>query len=256
MKNILKTLLFISAIALGSPTSFAGVSLQNQNESVAAYEALVVAIQQSQANGEMPLWANSKWTEMFDRFWNEELTLGTSPYIASDIPALIDVGVRANNILKSFVLFSPQADQQPDTAENSFKFQNEITRSSAYLMKTTVVQLEAITDFLETLPASELTETRQSGLRQMRLGNSELITGVIIMMRSEGLSSENRDILLTTLVDSADALSNSMPPVERASVMAQLDVALPSLAESEQIKAQMARSKFDLKECIGLCTIQ
>ncbi len=111
-------------------------------------------------------------------------------------------------------------------------------------------------DFVSTLPASEMTAPRRTGLQQVRLGINEMITSVILMVRSPGLNPANRDILLGALADNAAVMAASTPRADRAALVAQTEAILPALAGAEHEKALAFKSAFENGECGVLCTLE
>lgn len=211
---------------------------------------------QTRAHGDLPRWSNPDHAKVLARFWDVEATLGTPPYISADLPALLAAADRAGALYKTYVLFTPQSGAVPDTAANTSKYQDEIARAAAYLLRVQAAELEAIADFVKTLPAAEMTEPRRAGLRQMHLGINEMVTGAVLMLRSPDLHTANRDILLNTLADIAVTMSASTPPADRAVMIAQIEAILPVLAGPAQENALAFKSAFERKECTGLCAVE
>jgi len=73
----------------------ADVSAVNQNEAVAAFNAVDALARQTRAQGDLPRWLNPEHAKVLARFWNVETTFGTPPYRSSDVPALIAISGRA-----------------------------------------------------------------------------------------------------------------------------------------------------------------
>ena len=211
---------------------------------------------QTRAQGDLPRWSNPDHAKVLARFWDVKATLGTRPYMSADLPALLAIADRAGALYKTYVLFTPQSGAVPDTAANTSKYQDEIARVAAYLLRVQTAELEAIADFVKTLPAAEMTEPRRAGLQQMRLGINEMVTGAVLMLRSPGLHTANRDILLNTLADIAVTMSASTPPADRAAMIAQIEAVLPVLAGPGRENALAFKSAFERKECTGLCAVE
>ena len=90
----------------------------------------------------------------------------------------------------------------------------------------------------------------------MRLGINEMITNVILMMRSPALRPVNRDILLSTLGDSAKVIAATTPHADKAALIAQIDTVLSALTGPQREKALAIKSAFENTECAALCALE
>ncbi|MGQ4275402.1 hypothetical protein [Terrihabitans sp. B22-R8] len=250
--------LLLLAVWLGaSPSSArAEISSAHQQEAASAFEALDALVRQTREQGDLPRWSNPAHAQVLARLWNVEATLGSPPYLASDMPALFTIAEKAGAVFKTYLLFSPKSDIAPDTAANSAEYQDEITRAAAYMTKVFAVQLEATSDFVATLPPAQMNGSRREGLRRVRLGIMEQVSGFTLMLRSPGLRSENRILLLDALNGSSGPLTKAISLADRAAMMAQIDAALPSLSEAERDKALTLKAAFASQDCTGLCALE
>ncbi|WP_349961591.1 hypothetical protein [Rhizobium sp. ZPR3] len=232
------------------------MSPSNQAEAAASYQELDALARQTRAHGDLPRWSISDHAKVLERFWNVTATLGSPPYTSSDVPALLTIGDRASALYKTYLLFAPQPGTLPDTAANTSKYQDEVSRAAAYLLKVQAAELEAMSDFVSTLPAAEMTAPRRAGLQQVRLGINEMMTSVTLMVRSPGLNPANRGILLSALADNASVMAASTPRADRAALVAQTEAILPALTGPERAKALMFKSTFEHGECGVLCALE
>lgn len=232
------------------------MSPSNQAEAAASYQALDALARQTRAQGDLPRWSIPDHAKVLERFWDVKATLGTPPYRSSDVPALLPIADRANALYKTYLLFTSQPGTLPDTATNTAKYQDEVSRTAAYLLKVHAAELEAIADFVSTLPTAEMTAPRRAGLQQVRLGINEMMTSVTLMVRSPGLNPANRDILLSALADNAAVMAASTPRADRAALIAQTEAILPALTGPEREKALMFKSTFENGECGVLCALE
>lgn len=256
MKHAFPILLIAIWLGLLPSSSFADVSSSNQNEAAASYQALDALARQTRTQGDLPRWSIPAHAKILGRFWDVTATLGAEPYTSADVPALLAIADRAGALYKTYVLFAPQPGTLPDTASNTSKYQDEISRAAAYLIRVQTAELEAISDFIKTLPAAEMTAPRRAGLQQMHLGINEMITNVILMVRSPGLRPVNRDILLSTLGDSAKVMAESTPRADKAALIAQIGTILPVLTGPQLEKALAIKSAFENSECAALCALE
>lgn len=256
MKQVFPAFLIAIWFGLSPSSSFADVSPSNQNEAAASYQALDTLARQTRAQGDLPRWSVPEHAKILGRFWDVKATLGTQPYTSADVPALLAIADRAGALYKTYVLFAPQPGALPDTASNTSRYQDEISRAAAYLLRVQTAELEAISDFVRTLPAAEMTAPRRAGLQQAHLGITEMITNVILMVRSPGLRPVNRDILLSALADSAGIIASSTSHADRAALLSQIDAVLPVLTGPQQEKALTIKSAFESSACAALCALE
>lgn len=256
MKSTFPALLIMILLGLSPSASFADVSPSNQNEAAASFQAVDALARQTRAQGDLPRWSIPEHAKVLERFWDVKATLGTQPYTSADVPALLAISDRAGALYKTYVLFAPQPGALPDTASNTSKYQDEISRAAAYLLRVQAAELEAISDYIKTLPAAEMNAPRRAGLQQMRLGINEMITNLILMMRSPALHPVNRDILLNTLGDSAKVIAATTRRADRAALIAQIDTVLSALTGSQQEKALAVKTAFENTECAALCAVE
>lgn len=256
LKHAVPALLLALWFGLSPSAGQADVSAANQNEAASAFQAVDALARQTRGAGDLPRWSNPEHAKVLGRFWDVKATLGAPPYRSADVPALLAIADKAGALYKSYVLFAPQPGALPNTAANTSKYQDEVARAAAYLLHVLAAELEAITDFVQTLPAAQMNEARRAGLRQMRLGINEIVTSVTLMLRSPGLRPENRIILLDTFSDTAEALAASAAPADRTALIAQIDVVLPGLSVPEREKALAFKAVFERKECVGLCAVE
>jgi hypothetical protein len=255
--NLLFPALLISLwFGLWPFASQAEISQTNQAESAAAFQAVDALARQTRAAGDLPRWSNPEHAKVLGRFWDVKATLGAPPYRSADVPALLPIGDRAGALFKTYVLFAPQAGTVPDTAANTAQYQDEIARAGAYLLRVQGAGLEAISDFVATLPAAQMNAARRDGLRKIRLGINEMVTGIVLMLRAPDLRPENRAILLDALDEGAATLAASTPPADRTALIAQIDTVLASLSSLEREKALAFKAAFERKECVGLCAME
>ncbi|MBN8949157.1 MAG: hypothetical protein BGP09_23200 [Rhizobium sp. 60-20] len=256
MRYSFPTLLVAIWFGFSSTPGSASMAPSNQAEAAASYQALDALARQTRAQGDLPRWSISDHAKVLGRFWDTKATLGSPPYTSSDIPALLAIADRAGALLKTYLLFAPQPGTLPDTAANTSKYQDEVSRAAAYLLKAHAAELEAMSDFVRTLPVAEMTAPRRAGLQQARLGINEMMTSVTLMVRSPGLNPANRDILLSALADNAAVMAAATPRADRAALIAQTEAILPALTGSEREKALAFKSTFEHGECGVLCALE
>lgn len=249
--------LVLLALCLGMPpiSARADVSPAHQSEVASAFQALDTLVRETRAQGNLPRWSNPAHAKVLERLWNVEATLGTAPYRSADVPVLLSIGERGVAVFKTYLLFTPQNGTVPDTAANTFTYQDEISRAGAYMLHVFGAELQAVTDFVATLPAAQMNEARRAGLQQLRLGITEQVTGLTLMLRSPNLRPENRALLLDALNDNAVHLAAATSIADRAAMAAQIDTILPVLSGSDRDKAQTLKAAFMGNDCDKLCAM-
>lgn len=252
VKSIIPRILF--SLCLGLPVAAkADVSPAHQNEASSAFHALDTLARQTKARGNLPRWSNPAHAKVLERLWNVEATLGKPPYRSVDVPALLTIAERGGAVFKTYLLFAPQGETVVDTAANTFTYQDEISRAAAYMLHVFGAELEAVTDFVGTLPPEQMNDARRTGLQQMRFAITEQVTGFTLMLRSPNLKPENRVLLLDALNHNAPQLAAATSLADRAAMAAQIDAILPVLSAPERSKAQTLKSAFAGKDCEKLC---
>ncbi len=254
MKNTLAILVFGACLGVTPSAAMADVSPGNQREAASAFQAVDTQVRQTRQQGGLPRWSDPGQARALGRFWDIKTTLGAPPYRSADVPALLDIGDRAGAVFKTYVLFTPKAGTVPDTAANTTEYQDEISRAGAYLVYVQAAALDALADFVRTLPADQMNAARRAGLRQMRLGITEQVTGLTLMLRSPSLRVENREVLLDALSENAGTLAAATPLADRQAMTAQVDALLPGLSDAERNKVLAIKSAFSSKHCTGLCS--
>lgn len=256
MKRILLVLFAVLWGASLSTGCLADVSAANQNEAVAAFNAVDALARQTRAQGGLPRWSNPEHAKVLARFWNEETTLGKPPYRSSDVPTLIAISGRAGALFGTYLRFAPQGGTAPDIAANTTEYQDEVARGGAYLLRVEAIVLEAVADFIKTLPPAEFNQNRREAFQRIRLGIAGMIVGIVQMVGSPGLSPANRDILLTALGAGAEIMAPAAPLPQRAAVAEEINRALPGLSGTARQKALTIKAAFERGGCEGLCAVE
>lgn len=244
-----------ASILLGFSAAYAEVSAENRNEADASFEAFAELAMQ--LSNEPPRWNNPSHADILARFWNTPATIGETPYTEEDAEFLIERFSHANMVLKSYVFFTADSEKQPDILENNLKFQDEISRLTAYNFDLMAAQFEAMTDFAAKLPANEMNEARLDGMRMMQIGGVQMANGILYAARDPELRSENRSIILQALADNADIFAATMSPSRKKDIMVTLNPVLPVLSGSDLENVKYFNAALEHGECNILCeTVQ
>ena len=123
----------------------------------------------SRASGTLPQWSNPDDRALLEQMWNVPAVLGSAPYTARDLPALLAISVKENVLLKSYVLFSPDVSGQPDPTKNTLQFQDEIARGDAFTARLSAAMLTALGDLVGRMKPGQLTDDKTDNFKEIRI---------------------------------------------------------------------------------------
>jgi hypothetical protein len=221
-----------------------------------AYRALDDRVSERRTEGKMPRLSDPADARLLEAFWNLDAILGRHPYMAKDVPALLDIIERQKKILKSYLYFNPDTATSPNTARNGFVFQDEVVRGSVFLMRVVAAAFEAIGDFTANLKPEQLTDIRRDGLKKMRTGLLEMLDGAAQMMRSPDLSLMNRESIAAAFAKSAAPLAAGLTVADRAVLVALARSAMNSVGPEGQKALNAFMATMSEITCKGLCRIE
>lgn len=222
--------------------------------SVAAVESMINA---SPGKPKLPRLADPVEGKVLDDVWNDAAILGKGPYSGADIPALLNIVQKQTRILQAYTLYSPDPGKAPpDTARNTAEYQDELARSHAFLLKAVAASLQAINDFGAHLSKDEKTESRFDGIRQMRLGLQEIVTGVALALRNPALSEANQTLLARGLADNAADIVAGIAPADRTALVTALQASQPALKPNAKKAVEQFVATAQKASCDGLCRLQ
>lgn len=249
--------LFLPAVVLlGAQPSAASPPPSARAELDGAYADLDALARRARQAGGLPRWSDPEAARVLARLWNKPTILGAPPYKAVDLPLLLDIGARQNAVYKTYLLFAPQLDTLPDTAANTTRYQDEITRATAAMLQVQAAQVEALGAFWASLPTGERTPVRREGAQRMRAGLVEFLTGVLISLRLPTLRADNRRILVDALAETAGPLGAGLPLSDRTALTAQVAAAGAALPADERERVTALASTFAGRDCTSLCAIE
>lgn len=195
--------------------------------------------------------------KVLEDVWNEGAILGKAPYTGADIPALLNIVQQQTRILQAYTLYSPAPGKTPpDTARNVVEYQDELAHSHAFLLKAVSASLEAINNFGANLSQDEKTDARFQGLRQMRLGLQEIITGVALALRNPALREANQTLIARGLADNAAGIVAGIAPPDRTALVTALQAARPSLKPAAEKAVSAFIATATSAPCNGLCRLE
>lgn len=241
---------------LGAPSAWASPPATAKAELDAAFADLDALARRTRQAGGLPRWSDPEGSRVLGRLWNMRAILGAPPFAAVDIPVLLDIFDRQNAVYKTYLLFTAAPGELPDTAANTVRYQDEITRAAAALLHVVAAEMDAIEAFWASLPADGRTPVRRAGAQQMRAGMVEFVTGALTGLRLPQLTPDNSRILTQALTETADALARALPRPDRTALGAQAAAAAAALPPETRDRLAPIIAAFARTECTSLCAIE
>ncbi|MCZ0734643.1 hypothetical protein [Phreatobacter sp. AB_2022a] len=245
----------MTAFATGAATR-AEVPPSAPAELAAASAAFDTLVREARQRDTLPRLSVAGDAAILQRLWDADALLGRPPYAAADVPRLLAIVERQSRIIKTYALFSADPAAAPDTARNVATFQDEITRAQAFLIMVFGAAAPALNDLVSRLPPGQFDETRKQGLRQMRLGILEYVSGIVLALRSPALSPANRQRVTQAFADNAVALAALVSGDDRVALSAAMITALPALTGEAQASAKRFIAAMQETPCEGLCALR
>lgn len=196
-------------------------------------------------------------------------TLGNQHYGADDMNALMPVCNKATEVIMRYELAGAvhlKAQVQAGTpvpelarqmaalmGQNTLKYQDEAMPVMAFSARCMAAALPALTAFSASLKPAEVTDVRRAGLKQLRLGIVQLVTGSVRSAAEPKMHPANQRLLLEAVADGAEVYAEALSLDERAAV----GKAAKALRESvpEALRGQVDRlvGAMGREDCTGLC---
>ncbi|WP_089176224.1 hypothetical protein [Bosea sp. AS-1] len=222
----------------------------------ASVDAVDSMVKVERGKAGLPRLADPVDGKVLEDVWNEAAILGKGPYVAADVPALLNIVQKQTRILQAYTLYSPDPGKTPpNTAKNTVEYQDEITRTRAFLLKTTAASVQAASDFEARLTKEEKTDSRIQGLRQMRVGLFEIISGVALDLRNPGLREPNQALLARALAENAAGIVAGTAPADRKALVTALQAAKPVLKPAAEKSVATFVAAATSAPCEGLCLL-
>jgi hypothetical protein len=246
----------LAGACLFAAAAQAEVPVNGSTYADAAVEAVESLMRVERKTG-LPRLSDKVDGKVLEDAWNEPAILGAPPYGANDIQPLLNIVQKEARILQAYTLYSPNPGRTPpDLARNAAEYQDEISRSQAFLIRAVAASLEAIADFMAQIPAEAKTDARLQGVRQMRLGLQEIVNGMALGLRSPALKESNQVLLAQALADSSQRLVAGLAPADRTALAATLKAAQPALKPAAQKPIADVITAASSASCEGLCALK
>lgn len=192
--------------------------------------------------------------------------LSARKYETQDLDFLLKICGKANEVNVFYVLFDAQSqidskDHPSDVStkvqklmqRNTEIFQDELSISLPFTIRCFATQMPLLTEFAESLPPEDLTETRKSGIRRVRDGIVNIYHGALTISGQHGITQANRFAMLDSMTETASVFSKQLTVNQRQLIAKAVDSALPGTTgpfHDHLLKIQKAMSTAD---CTGLC---
>ncbi len=220
----------------------------------AAFASVESMIKASEGRASPPRLADPVEGKVLADVWDVPAILGKKPYTDADIPALLNIVQKQTRILQTYTLFSLNR-KPPDTAKNVVEFQDELTRTHAFLLKAVAASLQAINSFGAHLQVDEKTDARFQGIRQMRLGLLEIVAGAPLALRNPGLTPPNQLMLARSLAENAADIAAGIAPADRQALVTSLQAIQPALKPDAKKAVGEFIQTISAAACEGLCRL-
>ena len=236
--------------------------LEEYRRAQGAFDALVKS---SGAKGGMPRLSDPAAAPLLRVLSDVDGVLGDTPYGKDDLTDLMDV-CGNNTPMTAYMMFGVNRKVTPNTTaddvtrvvteateKNMHRYQDELFPLMAFNIHCVARSIPALTDFVASLPESQMTQSRQHSLARSRLNAISVYMGAMLIFRDQNIASRNRTIILDALADTADVYAGMLQQNQRQSI-ASLAEGLRSKVDAslyawlDRISSAMKRS-----DCEGLC---
>ena len=254
IRHTLSVLVLAAATAF-SPPAQAAVQLSGLDHLNKAIQDFIVRLDESKKTKMPPRLSNSQDAPVLEALWDVPAIIGNAPYLASDLPVLMDIIQQQAQVSKAYVMFSPDPQKQADTERNSTAFQDEISRSSAAMISFIAAALEAAGDYTATLKTDGSDKARSDSIIKLRLSLQQVINGTALMLRNPELNAHNQERLALALADNAAAITKAISLQDRTMLINVVKGAQPVLRDTARTSADRFITALENKDCTGLCAL-
>lgn len=222
------------------------------SQALAGFDTL---LKQDSAKSAPPRLADPNARPAFDALFDRAKILGEHPYEASDIEPLLGLFNSYFNLTKVYLGFKDPAGTQT-AADNEFAYQDELSRLAVEMVTSGGAIAEALTDYVDNPPGGAVPEDRKAGLAKLRLGVTQMISGIITLLQNPRYSKENKVLLANAIAEAGPYLAAVLPVVERDSLS---QTAMQSLLNTPPEAAEPINAFMNAmggSDCTGLCAVK
>jgi hypothetical protein len=242
-------------LVLASAPARAGLAEGAQATMTEALDRFGALLKDDAAKSSPPRLADPKAKPAFDALFDRGKILGEHPYKAADIEPLLWIFSGYFNLSKVYLGFQDPAGTA-STADNEFAYQDELSRLAVEMIVSGGAISQALTDYVETAPGGTVPEDRKAGLAKMRIGVSQMFSGVIALLENPRYEKENKIALADALAEAGPYLAAILPPADRKNFS---QTAMQSMLNTppetvDPINAFM--NSMSGEDCTALCALK
>ena len=233
----------------------AGVPENGLSAEKAAFAAFTTLALTSRAKGTLPRLSDPVDRSVLEKLWDRQALLGSPPYTASDVPALGAMTKDALQTMQIYLYFTNDNTKAPDPGVNSATFQDEMSHEGAFMVYSSSSELLALEDLVHR-QSQPLVDRQIKGVHQIREGFGDMVKGLVAFMGSPVLHTENRDLLVDALADSASSFAAYLTLPQRDTLKDVATNALPTLSSPQRARFGGFISALADRTCNNLCQVQ
>lgn len=254
---VMACLVVLSPVLAASPPG-----LERYRQARSAFDALVKS---SEAKAQMPRLSDPVARPLLQALSDVDGILGRAEYDKDDLAELAEV-CDSNTAMTAYMIFGVNKEITPNTMaddvtrvvtetaeKNMYLYQDELFPLMAFNIHCVARSIPPLTDFIVSLPESQMTPSRQHSLVRSRLNALSVYMGAMLIFRDQNITPHNRTIILDALADTAEVYAGMLQQNQRESIVtlaeglrSRVDVSLH--AWLEHISSAMKQSR-----CEGLC---
>ncbi len=211
---------------------------------------------QANQTGQLPRYKDPAAQPLLARLWNVAPLIGGGPWTSADVGPLLDLDDMEKAVFRAYVSHPKTQGGQADPAANEIEFHAEIFRSLATMLEIGAASVDALSDFMKTLPPDQINDARRQGVAQMRTGFKQVIAGAMLTLTNPRSPHDDADgILAKALAASAPDLASAMTKDDKAAIAATLSDALARVPAAQQGDVRKALVPFQGESCDALCKL-
>jgi hypothetical protein len=194
--------------------------------------------------GERPDFTKLPVSDLFARVFDLKQLAALPPPQANEMSWLPQWVATANGVAKSILYFgvtlsaTPTADQIAAVKRNASDYEDQEAITQDYMIRVSARLAQAVTFFLDQLPAEQRTPVRQEGFNQTRNGGAEMIYGAVVTI-AQGMKPANARLISGAMSDTRKIWSDFIPPQYRPQVLGMIERA-ESATKDDTVRKDLA----------------
>jgi len=257
-------IVLITALIMQS-THAASIEIESYLANSGAFEAL---IKKENVTGKLPRIKNKTTADLLEKLSKDQSALTAKKYTLNSFGDLVGVCGKANQLGMTYMLHgmasvikksdSPKVTQLKVStlmAENSIKYQDELTVFYPFLVECLAIQSTLVEPFWASLPPKQRTQVRVGGVNKMRSGTLQLYSGVLMSLGDKALNASFKDPLLESAIKAAPAMASILPIASRQAILTLLSGYGKTASKTYREKFKIISDAFSKKECNIICQL-